>query len=90
MMTSTDLPIIVNDGTSITVQTLSNCRSLGNVLLYTVNGGGHAWPGGGSIAIGKVSQNLDLTTALGEFAKNWTNISTHAIPNVLGRRQTRN
>lgn len=89
-MTSTDLPVTVNDGTSVTVQTLSNCRSLGNVLLYTVNGGGHAWPGGGAVAIGKVSQNLDLTTVLGEFAKNWTNVSTHAIPNTMGRRPIHN
>lgn len=93
-MTTTDLPVIVNDGTTITLQTLVNCRSLGNVLLYTVNGGGHAWPGGNPLSghMGIVSQNLDLTTVLGQFAKNWTNTSTHPLLDVVpvGRRPTRN
>jgi polyhydroxybutyrate depolymerase len=67
----------VNDGTTITFQHNAVCSSLGEADLYTVNNGGHAWPGGSSFGVfGIVSQNLDATTTLGNFAKLWTTKST--------------
>lgn len=83
MNSNSTLKTKVKDGTSVTLQHNAACSSRGEVNLYTVNGGGHAWPGaknvGGSwpSAYGVVSQNLDTTTMIGNFAKLWTTGSTH-------------
>jgi polyhydroxybutyrate depolymerase len=77
------LPQVVADGTTVTLQHNASCTSGGEVDLYTVNGGGHAWPGGERYVsntnptFGKVSRNLDTTTMIGNFAKLWTTASTH-------------
>jgi polyhydroxybutyrate depolymerase len=76
---TTNLPVIVNDGTSVTLQHNAACNSGGEVDLYTVNGGGHAWPGGLPVSwgLGTTSQNLDTTALLGKFASMWSASSTH-------------
>jgi polyhydroxybutyrate depolymerase len=39
------------------------------VALYTVDGGGHTWPGGPAVgrSVGRVSRELDATAAIWEF-----------------------
>jgi len=66
------LPGKVSDGTSIAVSSFTACPAGSAVSLYTVNGGGHTWPGNPSSAytnlyLGKTSQNLDATLALWQF-----------------------
>jgi polyhydroxybutyrate depolymerase len=66
------LPNKVSDGTSIAVSSFTACPAQSAVSLYTVNGGGHTWPGNPSAAytnlyLGKTSQNLDATLALWQF-----------------------
>jgi polyhydroxybutyrate depolymerase len=74
--TTTTLPILVNDGTSVVLQHNAACTSLGEADLYTVVNGGHAWPGASFSPFGTASKNLDTTTMIGTFAKRWTNSST--------------
>jgi polyhydroxybutyrate depolymerase len=73
------LQTTVNDGTTVTLQHNASCTSRGEVDLYTVNNGGHAWPGAIlsiSSSTGIVSQNLNATNVIGNFAKLWNTGST--------------
>ncbi len=72
------LPTTVKDGTSVTLQHNAACSSRGETDLYIVNNGGHAWPGGTQVSgsTGIISQNLNATSTIGNFAKLWTTSST--------------
>ncbi len=78
---STNLPVTAADGTSVKLQHNAACGSGGEVDIYTINNGGHTWPGGPQLntptALGTISKNLDATAMIGNFAKLWTNSSTH-------------
>lgn len=57
---------------SVTVETYADCRAGTGVTLYTVKGGGHAWPGGqrGSAAGDPPTRELSATDAMwGFFAR---------------------
>ncbi len=73
------LPVTLNDGTSVTLQHNAACGSHGEVDLYSVVNGGHAWPGGAKMngTNGIISANLNTTNMIGNFAKLWTNKSTN-------------
>lgn len=77
---SADLPIVVNDGTSVTQALNDQCSSGGAVELFTVYGGGHAWPDGLYTSIGAdygtISRNFDTTAMLADFAGRWSTDST--------------
>jgi len=64
-------PIATNDGTSITRTSYASCVNGSSVVLYTVIGGGHAWPGGRQYApkliIGRASRQLDASQTIVEF-----------------------
>lgn len=68
--TTTPLPVTVNDGTTVDELTYASCSSA-PLRLYTVNGGGHAWPGGWQYlpvpVIGTTSNNLMATGVLWLF-----------------------
>lgn len=58
------------DGTSIVRQTHDHCRNSAMVVLLTVQGGGHAWPGGPQVArriFGRSSSQLDTSKAVVNF-----------------------
>jgi polyhydroxybutyrate depolymerase len=79
---TSNLPTVVRDGTTVTLTHNGDCKLGGEVDTYTINGGGHAWPGGNSLTIinpgiGRVSKNLDATQVVADFAKLWTTASTH-------------
>ena len=61
----------MDDGTVIRRVTYSGCKAGASVVSYTVEGGGHTWPGGKQYApalmIGKTSHNLDASEVLWEF-----------------------
>jgi polyhydroxybutyrate depolymerase len=71
---TTRLPVIVNDGTTIDLQTYARCTAA-DLRLYTVNGGGHAWPGGWQYlpvpVIGTTSQNLAASGAIWNFVSQY-------------------
>ena len=59
------------DGTSIRREAFTSCKGGTEVIVYTVEGGGHTWPGGKPSApeslIGKTSHNMDASEVLWEF-----------------------
>lgn len=74
--TTRNLPPVASDGTFVTLTTNNSCSGNAAVALYTINGGGHTWPGnqvsgvvGGfnSIELGKTTQNVDATITLWKF-----------------------
>jgi polyhydroxybutyrate depolymerase len=47
-----------------------NCRSDSDVVFYTIDGGGHSWPGGGFLPeaiVGHTTQDVDATRVIWEF-----------------------
>ncbi len=47
-----------------------NCREDAEVIFYTINGGGHSWPGGGYLPkwlVGHTTQDMDATQVMWEF-----------------------
>ena len=70
--TSSKLPTTANDGTSVQLQLNTACSAGSAVALYTINGGGHTWPGNqmgliDALYLGPTTQNLDATLALWQF-----------------------
>jgi polyhydroxybutyrate depolymerase len=67
----TDLPAKVEDGTRVRKIEYPGCSSGARVVLFRVEGGGHAWPGGvpylGERLIGKTSGNLSAADAIWEI-----------------------
>jgi polyhydroxybutyrate depolymerase len=43
-VTSTPLPVLMKDGTSVNRRSYANCRGHGDVVSYEIQGGGHRWP----------------------------------------------
>jgi polyhydroxybutyrate depolymerase len=68
-VTTRDEPDRVTDGTRVRVTSFNGCRDGRAVELYTIEGGGHTWPGGPDAArrVGKVSREIDGTAAIWDF-----------------------
>ena len=68
-----DLPDTVDDGTTVSVTKYSDCKEEGALVLYTVNGGGHTWPGGkqylGKGLIGKTNRDIVACDVIWDFFK---------------------
>ncbi|MFY0643880.1 MAG: prolyl oligopeptidase family serine peptidase [Bacteroidia bacterium] len=60
-----------DDGTEISVTRYSDCANSSQLILYTVEGGGHTWPGGkqylGERLIGKTSQEFNACELIWDF-----------------------
>ncbi len=69
-------PDRITDGTRVKLSTWTGCRDGRDVHLYTIEGGGHTWPGGPAAgpAVGRVTRDLDATAAI------WTFFSRHPKP----------
>lgn len=74
--TTTALPDTTNDGTTVTLLRNAGCGSGKEVRLYTVAGGGHAWPGGWQYLpvpiIGRTSTDIDATEITWAFGSAYT------------------
>lgn len=47
-----------------------NCDDNADVILYTIDGGGHTWPGGPPLPLlGKTTRDIDATSTMWEFFK---------------------
>ena len=72
----TDLPDLTADGTTVQLTVNQTCSSGKNAVRYTVNGGGHAWPGGWQYLpvpiIGTTSTDIDATRLLLDFFAAYT------------------
>ncbi|MBS0395346.1 MAG: prolyl oligopeptidase family serine peptidase [Proteobacteria bacterium] len=62
---------VADDGTALVVREATACKDGARLVLYEVDGGGHAWPGGRRYArewlIGRVSAELDASDAAWRF-----------------------
>jgi polyhydroxybutyrate depolymerase len=62
-------PDTVRDGTRVLRLAYGGCREGREVVLYTIEGGGHTWPGGPPVGrlVGRVSRDLDATRTMLDF-----------------------
>jgi len=61
----------------ITRRTYTNCADDASVVLYTIEGGGHTWPGGGPMPewfAGHTSNSIDASSQM------WTFFRAHRLP----------
>jgi polyhydroxybutyrate depolymerase len=66
--TVTELPVTVNDGTSVERKVYGGGKGGAEIMLYTVRNGGHTWPGRPALQfLGKASKNLDANDVIWEF-----------------------
>ncbi|HEV8191374.1 MAG TPA: PHB depolymerase family esterase [Ktedonobacterales bacterium] len=75
-LTQNDIPDIVKDGTHILYSGFPSCAGGAQTGLYTVEHGGHAWPGGqqylpGAL-IGKTSGNMEASVVIWQFLAQFT------------------
>jgi polyhydroxybutyrate depolymerase len=66
---TTDEPDRVADGTRVRHTTWLGCREGWAVELYTIEGGGHTWPGGPEAGrrVGRVTREIDATATIWGF-----------------------
>jgi polyhydroxybutyrate depolymerase len=66
-----DLPDRFDDGTHVRREIWSGGSDETEVIVYTIEGGGHTWPGGPqylpALIVGKASQNLNATRTIWDF-----------------------
>jgi len=71
----TNIPDAAHDGTSIIKEEYSNPANGLKVIGYTINNGGHTWPGGWQYApqfiIGKTTKNLNACRVMWDFFKGY-------------------
>jgi polyhydroxybutyrate depolymerase len=63
-------PIVLPGIGAVTGVHYKNCSSNGEVIFYTITGGGHSWPGGGSlpkIIVGNTNRDIDATKMMWDF-----------------------
>jgi polyhydroxybutyrate depolymerase len=62
-------PDTVTDGTRVRRSTYPECRDARDVVLFTIEGGGHTWPGGPPVgrSVGRVTRDLDATRVMLDF-----------------------
>jgi polyhydroxybutyrate depolymerase len=66
-------PDLIDDGTHVHSEHYSNCQSDVEVILYAIEGGGHAWPMGNKavqlwgLFNGRISQQMDASQVIWEF-----------------------
>jgi polyhydroxybutyrate depolymerase len=69
--TATELPDRAGDGTHVRREIWSGGAQDTEIVVYTIQGGGHTWPGGPQylpkLVVGKASQNLNATRTIWEF-----------------------
>jgi polyhydroxybutyrate depolymerase len=69
----TNIPDVAHDGTSLVKEEYHNPKNNLKVISYTVNNGGHTWPGGWQyfpkFIVGKTTHNLNACETIWEFFK---------------------
>jgi polyhydroxybutyrate depolymerase len=62
-------PDLVADGTRVRRSTYDGCHEERSVVLYTIEGGGHTWPGGPPVGrrVGRVSRDIDASRIMLDF-----------------------
>ena len=66
---STPVPDIANDSTRVQLDERTGCAGGKGLRLYTVENGGHAWPGGTTDSAGTTSRDMAATGAIWSFVR---------------------
>ncbi|MDP3293451.1 MAG: PHB depolymerase family esterase [Nevskia sp.] len=68
------LPNLANDGTTVLLDSYDSCASPQPVRFYTIDGGGHTWPGNHYQLgfTGRTSQDIDATRVIWNFVRNYS------------------
>ncbi len=76
-------PSVSSVAAGVTRLQYTDCGDVASMVLYTIRGEGHQWPGGRSIAeqwlLGSYSGSIDATQLM------WAFFREHRAPNHLGR-----
>ncbi|HLJ12627.1 MAG TPA: PHB depolymerase family esterase [Planctomycetaceae bacterium] len=66
---TTDLPDVVDDGTSVTRQEYRPSQAGADVVLYKIHGGGHSWPGQASLEriLGRATMDIAANDLIWDF-----------------------
>ena len=66
-----EIPDTADDGTAVTVTSYTGCRNGSDVILYSVKGVGHTWPGGlqylSDSIIGRTCRDFNASQVIWEF-----------------------
>ena len=67
----TDMPKKIDDGTTVQRKTYGPGKDRAEVVLFIINGGGHAWPGRerGTMFLGRSTKNISANDLIWEFFK---------------------
>lgn len=68
-MIGASLPDIAADGTRVTLSEHTGCTAGHALKLYTVENGGHTWPGGNTAAAGTTSRDMSATGVIWSLAQ---------------------
>ncbi len=68
---TTQIPDRANDGTSVESKERTNCIGGTRLQLYTIIGGGHAWPGGEATIFGATSEDISATGLIWRFVSGY-------------------
>jgi polyhydroxybutyrate depolymerase len=63
-------PVESRVAADVTRRTYTNCADGAGVVLYTIEGGGHTWPGGGPMPewfVGRTTRSIDATSLMWAF-----------------------
>ncbi len=60
-------PVIVSQTSTLTVEQWNNCQANAAVILYTLDGHGHSWPGSSSLPAAITSQEVNATEQMLAF-----------------------
>lgn len=68
------LPNLANDGTTVLLDSYDRCASPQPVRFYTIDGGGHTWPGNHYQLgfTGRTTQDIDATRVIWDFVRNYS------------------
>ncbi|WP_293387561.1 PHB depolymerase family esterase [Nevskia sp.] len=68
---TTAIPDAERDGTTVELQERTGCTAGTRLQLYTLTGGGHAWPGGESTIFGVTSRDIAATGLIWRFVNGY-------------------
>jgi polyhydroxybutyrate depolymerase len=68
-LTTLEPDLVLDDSTRVRRTVYGGCRDGTRVELYTIEGGGHTWPGGPpvSVSVGRVTRDVDATPLIWAF-----------------------
>lgn len=71
---SSSLANIANDGTTVRLDSYASCATAKPVRFYTVEGGGHTWPGNEYqfLLLGRTTQDIEATQVIWDFVRNYS------------------